>query len=96
MIKVSVDEEALQEIYREEVRKKLEKASKDLVFWDTAELKRRTCMSWNTIQNTFFFDPRFEKFKLGGKWYFPAEQAEAFLLSWFDEQKQSGKRRNMA
>ncbi|OKL37024.1 group-specific protein [Domibacillus mangrovi] len=93
MISVSVDEAALMEIYREEVQKKLDKANKDLVLWDTSELKRRVCMSWNTIQENFFYDPRFPKHKIGCKWYYPAKEAEAFLLIWFEEQRLAGKKR---
>lgn len=55
-------------------------------FWDTKELKRRTCMSWSFIQEQFFFDPRFPKFKVNSKWLFPAKEAEEFLLKWIKEQ----------
>jgi len=58
----------------------------ELVFWNTAELKRRTCMSWNTMQDTFFYDPRMPKHKVGGKWYFPARETRAFLEQWLLEQ----------
>ncbi|MCI2254227.1 DUF771 domain-containing protein [Domibacillus sp. PGB-M46] len=93
MISVTIDEAALLEIYREEVQKKLEAADRELVYWDTPELKRRICMSWNTIQETFFHDPRFPKHKIGSKWYYPAKEAEEFLLVWFEEQYLSGKKR---
>lgn len=42
-------------------------------------------MSWTTIQKEFFFDQRFQKFKVGGKWYFPAKEKKAFLLNWLTE-----------
>ncbi|SCM00677.1 Group-specific protein [Bacillus cytotoxicus] len=48
-------------------------------------------MSWNTIQDQFFFDPRFPKFKVGQKWYFPAKQTQKFLLEWAEE-KMLGKK----
>ncbi|OAH53863.1 group-specific protein [Domibacillus aminovorans] len=93
MISVSIDEAVLLQVYREEVQKKLDKTNKDLVLWDTSELKRRVCMSWNTIQENFFYDPRFPKHKIGSKWYYPAKEAEAFLLTWFEEQRLAGKKR---
>lgn len=85
MIEVKVDEQELETLYMNEIRKHLEKIEKTLVFWDTAELKRVTCMSWNTIQNTFFYHEDFPKFKIGGKWYFPAEETKSFLLKWLKE-----------
>lgn len=45
---------------------------------------RRTCMSWNTIQKEFFFDPYFPKRRVGGKWYFPAKKTKEFLLDWIE------------
>lgn len=50
-------------------------------------------MSWNTIQENFFYDPRFPKHKIGSKWYYPAKEAEEFLLVWFEEQYLAGKKR---
>ncbi|WP_397386181.1 group-specific protein [Paenibacillus sp. VCA1] len=58
----------------------------DYVFWDTKELKRRTCMCWNTIQETFFYDPEFPKRKIGGKWYYPAREARQYLELWLMNQ----------
>jgi len=71
----------------EKIEEKLKEVELDLVFWDSAELKRRTCTSWNTIQDTFFHDPRFKKVKIGGKWYFPAKDTQQFLLEWLEEQR---------
>lgn len=96
LISVSIDQDALLEIYREEVQKKIEESSKDLVLWDTKELERRTCMSISTMQKYFFFDERFPKYLIGNKWYFPAKEAEAFLITWFEEQRSKKKRGNGA
>jgi hypothetical protein len=46
-------------------------------------------MSWDTIQATFFFDPRFPKRKVGGKWYYPVRETRQFLETWLDEQSSS-------
>lgn len=96
LISVSVDQEALLSIYREEVQRKLEEVGKELVFWDTDELERRSCMSMTTMQKYFFWDERFPKYKIGNKWYFPAKEAEAFLVTWFEEQRSVKKRGNRA
>jgi phage pi2 protein 07 len=86
MITVSVDKTEVLRIARERISELVKEVDAEYVFWDSAELKRRTCMSWDTIQATFFFDPRFPKHKIGGKWYFPARETRAFLEQWLREQ----------
>jgi len=86
ILSVQVDESAVQEEIRRQVSERLREADTDLVFWDAKELMRRTCMSWNFIQQQFFFDPRFPKVKVGNKWYFPAREAREFLEQWIREQ----------
>jgi phage pi2 protein 07 len=88
MITIKVDEAEINRLCRERVAELVE-ADSEYVFWDTAELKRRTCMSWNTITSNFFCDPRFVKRKVGGKWYFPARETRLFLEQWLGEQVKS-------
>lgn len=90
MIKIQIDEDELQKMIQAAVQEKLQAIDKELVFWDTRELKRRTCMSWNTIQEHFFHDPCFPKVKLGGKWFYPAKEAEQFLLIWLKGKQKEG------
>ena len=85
MLHIQVDEQAIKQMYEKAIITKLEEFDASKVFWDTQELKRRTCMSWNTIQEHFFHDPRFPKVKLGGKWFYPAKEAEKFLSQWMKE-----------
>lgn len=85
MINLKVDTDKLEAIVREEIKSHLKGISFPQTFWDAKELRRRTSMSWNTIQREFFFDPRFPKRKVGNKWYFPAKEAEEFLLMWLRE-----------
>ncbi|MEV2909245.1 group-specific protein [Paenibacillus larvae] len=82
MIQVQVDEKEIKKLCVEAISSYLDKLNKELVFWDSSELKRRTCMSWNTILYNFFHRPDFPKVKVGGKWYFPAKETEEFLLAW--------------
>lgn len=82
MLKVQVDEAAIEQLYREAINKKIQVLEKELVYWDSKELRRRTCLSWNTIQDTFFHEKDFPKVKLGSKWLFPAKETEAFLEKW--------------
>lgn len=82
MFDVQVDESEVRELYLKKLDEKLEMVDAELVFWDSTELKRRTCLSWNTIQEKFFFHPDFPKFKVGGKWMFPAQETKQFLLKW--------------
>lgn len=87
MIQIQVDEQVVKQLYIDAINRKIEEFEADLVFWDTKELKRRTRMSWNTIQDTFFHNEQFPKVKVGGKWYFPAKECERFLLKWLNEMR---------
>lgn len=84
MLTVQVDQAAIEQLYRDEIAKKVASVENELIFWDTKELKRRTCLSWNTIQDAFFHDKDFPKVKLGGKWLFPAKETEEFLSKWLN------------
>ncbi|MDQ0159006.1 group-specific protein [Alkalibacillus salilacus] len=88
MIEVNVDQDTVEKLTKDEIQKRLSEADFDLVLWDKHELTRRTCMSWSTIQKTFFYHPDCPKVKLGGKWYFKAEEMKDFLLKWVEEQKE--------
>lgn len=82
MFNITVDEQKLEEIYMQEIQKRLEKIENKTLFWDRKELMKQTRMSWGTIQEHFFFHPDFPKCKVGTKWFFPAREAEAFLSEW--------------
>ncbi|WP_054637158.1 group-specific protein [Thalassobacillus sp. C254] len=86
MIEVKVDQKELKELYMQEIKKRLDQLDNEITFWDAKELKRQTNMSWNTIQDKFFFDPDFPKFKVGNKWYFPSEKTKEFLNNWIAQQ----------
>lgn len=86
MLNVEINEQEVKQLCLEKIEELLKDVEKDLVFWDRRELLRRTCLSWNTIQEYFFFDPRFPKHKVGAKWLFPAQATKQFLLQWLSEQ----------
>lgn len=86
MISVQIDESEVRQLCREKITEMIKEVDAEYVFWDAAELRRRTCMSWNFIQDQFFFDPRFPKRKIGSKWYFPARETRLFLEQWLQEQ----------
>lgn len=86
MISVQVDEEQVVALAREKISEFVKQVDAEYVFWDRNELVKRTCMSWNFIQDQFFFDPRFPKRKVGSKWYFPAKETRSFLETWLSEQ----------
>lgn len=88
MISVEFNQDQLDEVVREEIKKKVSELDYCQTFWDTKELKRRTCMSWNTLQENFFHDKDFPKVKVGGKWYFPAKATNEFLIGWLGRQAQ--------
>ncbi|QQZ58852.1 group-specific protein [Paenibacillus sonchi] len=85
-LSVTINKAEILKICREQVEQLIQEFDNEFVFWDTNQLKKRTCMSWNTIQEYFFFDPRFPKRKVGGKWYFPAHETREFLREWLLEQ----------
>lgn len=87
MLQIQVDQEAIEKLYIEAINKKILEVDRDLVFWDTKELKRRTCLSWNTIQDNFFHHKDFPKVKIGGKWMYPAKETEIFLGNWLKEKR---------
>lgn len=86
LLDVSIDKKYVEEKFLEELNKRLNEISNRCTLWDMKELVRQTNMSDNNIKEKFFYDPRFPKFKIGGKWYFPAKEAELFLLMWIKEQ----------
>lgn len=89
IVQVQVDESVVQEQIRQQIADLVKEVDAEMVFWDAKELMRRTCMSWNFIQQQFFFDPRFPKFKVGNKWYFPARETREFLVKWLHEQRRN-------
>ena len=86
MFQVKFDEQVIEQLVKEQIQQKLKEVDSSLVFWDRKELMRRTCMSWDFIQKTFFFRKDFPKYKVGAKWVFPADKTKAFLLDWLEEQ----------
>lgn len=86
LISVNVNNEQIHDEIRTQIAALVKEADVELVFWSRSELMRRTGMSWNFIQQQFFFDPRFPRRKVGTKWYFPAKETRAFLEKWILEQ----------
>jgi phage pi2 protein 07 len=85
LIDVKIDEEVTRKLVLQKVEECIKEIDAELVYWDSKELMRRTKMSWNTIMKTFFFHPELPKFKVGGKWYFDAQETREFLLRWLRE-----------
>jgi hypothetical protein len=86
VFEVQFDEKRIEEMMLLEIEKKIKQLESRYVFWDLDELQNQTCMSLGNIKDKFFFDPRFPKHKIGGKWYMPAKETEEFLLQWIKEQ----------
>ncbi|MDH5161479.1 hypothetical protein [Heyndrickxia oleronia] len=87
MITVQLDENKIEHRFYEELRKRLDQLEHRRTLWDMKELCKQTCMSENNIKEKFFYDYRFPKYKVGGKWFFPAKETESFLLTWLNEQQ---------
>ena len=86
LLQLQVDDSQIEGMIREELQSRLNNLEHRYTFWDLDELSRQTHMSINFIKDTFFYDARFKKFKVGRKWLFPAAETEEFLLMWLREQ----------
>jgi len=86
LISVNIDEKYVEQQFLQELSKRLNELESRCTLWDMKELMKQTNMSDNNIKEKFFYDPRFPKYKVGGKWYFPAREAEQFILTWIKEQ----------
>lgn len=86
MLNIQLDNKIIEQRFIEELRKRLDQIERRKTLWDMKELCKQTSMSENTIKEKFFYDKRFPKYKIGGKWYFPAVETECFLLMWIKEQ----------
>lgn len=86
MISFELDEKVIEQRFLEELKKRLDRIEQCRTLWDMKELCKQTSMSENNIKEKFFYDSRFPKFKVGGKWYFPSAECEEFLLMWIKEQ----------
>jgi phage pi2 protein 07 len=89
MLKVHLNEQQIEQRFLEELRKRLEQIERRHTFWDMKELCRQTNMSETFIRETFFYDPRFPKYRVGKKWLFPAKETEQFLIRWLKQHPQS-------
>ncbi|MGG4397211.1 group-specific protein [Paenibacillus thiaminolyticus] len=86
LVSVDLNQTEIRAMLQQKIESLLKEVDTDYVYWDSAELQRRTCMSWNFIQDTFFFDPRFPKRKVRTKWLFPVKETRRFLEQWLMEQ----------
>lgn len=88
-IEIKVNEEYILGLIDEKLENYFSSYPKQ-VLWDSNDLKAYTRMSWNTIQESFFHDPNFPKFKVGNKWFFSAKKAEMFIDNWALEKIRKG------
>lgn len=87
MIEIKLDEEYIEQEFKERLEKRLDELQTMEVWWDMGDLQEKTRMSVNTIKDNFFYDEGFPKYKVGGKWYFPADETREFLLMWLKERR---------
>ncbi len=86
MLEIKLDENKVEDLMLQEIKKKMQQIENRYAYWNMDELCKQTSMSINNIKEKFFYDPRFPKYKVGGKWLMPAKECEAFLLQWIKEQ----------
>lgn len=90
LVNVNVDQQEVREMLRQQIEQAVKEADHESVFWDTKELKRRTCMSWTAIQETFFFEPGFPKERSGRNGTTQQEKRGSFLRSGFKDYQAKG------
>ena len=54
LISIQINEDEIRKYARERISELVKEVDTEFVFWDAKELRRRTCMSWNFIQEQFF------------------------------------------
>ncbi|WP_339264093.1 group-specific protein [Solibacillus sp. FSL W7-1472] len=81
-----IDNNYVKEVFRQEVRKKIENISHTTMYWDMKELCRQVSLSETTVKETFFYEEGFPKFRVGIKWLINAKLAEEFLAKWSSQQ----------
>jgi hypothetical protein len=86
MFTIQLDQAEIEDLFLEELKKRLDEIQHQYTFWDMKTLCEQTKMSENNIKEKFFYDSRFPKYKVGGKWLMPAKEAKQFLLQWLKEQ----------
>lgn len=63
MFAIKIDERKIEELFLEEIRKRLEQIEHRKTLWDMKELCKQTSMSENTIKDKFFYDERFQNIR---------------------------------
>jgi hypothetical protein len=86
MLNIQIDQSFVEDELKKEIQKRLDKLDKAFVLWDVKELMKQTNMSLNFMKDHFFYHPNFPKYRIGAKWYFPSEEATAFILNWLKDQ----------
>jgi hypothetical protein len=86
VLQINLDEGKVEELYREELKRYLDKLETETTFWDMKDLVRHTRMSKSTILDKFFYNEDFPKYRPGRDWIFPAEDTKEFLLNWLRQQ----------
>lgn len=56
LIEVKLDEHYIEEIYRKELKKRLDELQSQEVFWDMKTLSEKTKISVGIIKDTFFYE----------------------------------------
>lgn len=86
LVQVSNKVNTTNNLIEQGIQLKLQQNDGKQVVWDIKTLCEKTCMSRSFVQNTLFCLSDFPKFKVGGKWLIPAEEAEHFLIEWSKHQ----------
>lgn len=74
-----LDEERLEEIYREEVRMHLQQLEQERIYWTLKDLQHETGLSMPYIREHILFDPSFPAWREGKMWRILAGDARIYL-----------------
>jgi excisionase family DNA binding protein len=82
VLNIIVDENELMKLYREEIRKRLDKIEDQTLFIDVKELCKMLSLSRPTVEKLFLYNPDFPKIRVGKKWLFNRKEVEAYIKQW--------------
>lgn len=90
--KIELDEERLEEIYREELKAHLQRIEQERAYWTLKDIRRETGMSEPYIREHILFDPEFPAWREGNQWRILAADARIYLAQRANKLMQSQKR----
>ncbi|MRX56718.1 helix-turn-helix domain-containing protein [Bacillus idriensis] len=82
MIKISLNEDELKEMYLSEVKNRLKEIESETLLLDSKQLCKLLSLSWPTVEKLFLHDPNFPSMRIGKKWIFNRKEVQKYIDEW--------------